>query len=37
MALTLRGKSAKYFKIKPGDTVLNAAMWDYVDVTLRFE
>ena len=36
-ALTLRGKFAKFFKIKLGDTVLNAAMWDYVDVTLRFE
>ena len=34
-ALTLRGKSAKYFKIKPGDTILNGAMLDYVDVFLR--
>ena len=25
-ALTLRGKSAKYFKIKLGDTILNGAM-----------
>ena len=34
-ALKLRGKSDKYFKIKPGDTILNAAMWDYVDLFLR--
>ena len=34
-ALTLRGKSAKYFKIKPGDTILNGSMWDYVDVILK--
>ena len=31
-ALILRGKSAKYFKIKLGDTILNGAMWDYEDV-----
>ena len=37
VALTLRGKSAKYFKIKSGDTVLNETMWDYVDVLLRSE
>ena len=35
MALTLRGKSAKYFKIKPGDTILNRAMRDYEDVFQR--
>ena len=35
MALTLRGKSAKYFKIKLGDTIFNRAMWDHVDMFLR--
>ena len=35
MALTLRGKSAKFFKIKLGDTELYSAMWDYVDVLLN--
>ena len=35
MALTLRGKSAKFFNIKPGDTALYTAMWDYVDTFLR--
>ena len=34
-ALTLRGKSAKYFKMKLGDTIFNAAMQDYVDVLLK--
>ena len=37
MALTLRGKSAKYFKIKLGDTIFNGSMWYYVDVILKFE
>ena len=32
-ALTLRGKSAKFFKIKLGDTIFNGSMWDYEDVT----
>ena len=31
-ALTLRGKSAKYFKIKLGDTIFNESMCDYVDM-----
>ena len=31
MALTLRGKLAKYFKIALGDTIFNGLMWDYVD------
>jgi hypothetical protein len=35
MALTLRGKSAKFFKIKLGDTIFNGSMWDYVDVLLK--
>jgi len=35
MALTLRGKSAKFFKIKLGDTIFNGSMWDYVDTFLR--
>ena len=34
-ALTLRGKSAKFFKIKRGDTALYTAMRDYVDVLLK--
>ncbi len=34
-ALTLRGKSAKFFKIKLGDTIFNGSMWDYVDVILK--
>ena len=36
-ALTLRGKSAKFFKIKLGDTIFNGSMWYYVDVILKFE
>ena len=36
-ALKLRGKSAKYFKIKLGDTIFNGSMWYYVDVILKFE
>ena len=32
MALTLRGKSAKYFKIKLSNTVFNGEMWDYEDL-----
>jgi hypothetical protein len=36
-ALTLRGKSAKYFKIKLGDTIFNGSMCDYVVVILRLE
>jgi len=35
--LKLRGKSAKYFKIKLGDTIFNGSMWYYVDVILKFE
>ena len=34
-ALTLRGKSAKFFKNKISDTIFNGSMWDYVDVFLR--
>ena len=37
MALTLRGKSAKYFKIKLGDIIFKESMFDYVDVMLRFK
>jgi len=34
-ALTLRGKSAKYFKNKLSDTIFNGSMCDYVDVILK--
>ena len=36
-ALTLRGKLAKFFKIKLGDTIFNGSMCNYVDVILRFK
>ena len=35
IALTVRGESAKYFKIKLGDTIFNGSMCNYVDVLLK--
>ena len=33
--MTLRGKSAKFFKIKLGNTIFNGSMCDYVDVIFK--